>query len=392
MHLLFVATTDGVSRLWIRSMQSGIAQPLMGTEGAQYPFFAPDGTAVGFFADARLKRLTLGGGVVETLVGLTSPFPRGGSWSTDGTILYVPAPGAQGIFRIKAMPGSVPQQVTELAAGDAHLFPQMLPDGQHYVYFVRSTPERMGIYRGSLAGEPAQRLFFADTGAVFASPDRLLFGRQGKLFAQRLDRRTWQLSGEADVVSSQLAVNPGLFVPPLAASAHGVIAYRAETSPGIAHLMRFDRQGRDLGLAGDLEAPAAPAWSHDGTRLVLSRTVNENVDIWTYEPRRGLSTRQTAGPESDILPVWSPDGTKIVFASNRTRTFNVYVLSFSSATAEAQALWPSPTIMAPSDWSPDGKLILGFTAGATQQPPAEGTAAPTSLWVMSVMVITRRSR
>jgi hypothetical protein len=103
-------------------------------------------------------------------------------------------------------------------------------------------------------------------------------------------------------------VIPGTtFVPPIAASANGVIAYRAETIPGVPHLMRFDRQGRVLGLPGDLEASMAPAWSPDGTRLALSRSVDGNVDIYTYDIRRGISTRRTAGPETDAFPYWNQE-------------------------------------------------------------------------------------
>ena len=41
------------------------AQPLAGTEGASYPFWAPDGRAIGFFADAKLKRIEMAGGATE---------------------------------------------------------------------------------------------------------------------------------------------------------------------------------------------------------------------------------------------------------------------------------------------------------------------------------------
>ena len=37
-QLVFVATGDGVSRLWVRSLATTTAQPLAGTEGALGPF------------------------------------------------------------------------------------------------------------------------------------------------------------------------------------------------------------------------------------------------------------------------------------------------------------------------------------------------------------------
>ena len=61
-QLVFVATSNGVATLWLRPLDQADAQPLADTEGASYPFWAPDSRSVGFFADGKLKRLDLGGG------------------------------------------------------------------------------------------------------------------------------------------------------------------------------------------------------------------------------------------------------------------------------------------------------------------------------------------
>ena len=49
-QIVFVASGDGASRLWLRSLATTTAQPLAGTEGAILPFWSPDGRSVGFFA------------------------------------------------------------------------------------------------------------------------------------------------------------------------------------------------------------------------------------------------------------------------------------------------------------------------------------------------------
>ena len=62
-HSRIWATTDSEPRLWVRSLdQYGTGQGIPGTEGATQPFWSPDGSAVGFFADGRLKRVDLAGG------------------------------------------------------------------------------------------------------------------------------------------------------------------------------------------------------------------------------------------------------------------------------------------------------------------------------------------
>ena len=60
-----------------------------GTEGATYPFWAPDSRSVGFFARGALKRLDLGGGAPQTLAPAIAG--RGGMWNTDGVILVAPS-------------------------------------------------------------------------------------------------------------------------------------------------------------------------------------------------------------------------------------------------------------------------------------------------------------
>ena len=66
-YLAFVANGDKGTQLWLRPLDQVSAQPLAGTEGADYPFWAPDARAIGFFADGKLKRIDLTGGAVRAL-------------------------------------------------------------------------------------------------------------------------------------------------------------------------------------------------------------------------------------------------------------------------------------------------------------------------------------
>src|SRR5262249_45824451 len=54
--LVFSASNEGKSQLWVRPLGSVAAHPLAGTDGARYPFWSPDSASVGFFADSKLKR------------------------------------------------------------------------------------------------------------------------------------------------------------------------------------------------------------------------------------------------------------------------------------------------------------------------------------------------
>ena len=45
----FVAATDGKERLWLRPLDSQVARPLEDTDEAQFPFWSPDSSSIGFF-------------------------------------------------------------------------------------------------------------------------------------------------------------------------------------------------------------------------------------------------------------------------------------------------------------------------------------------------------
>ena len=97
--LVFQAGQDP-PRLWLRTLDSLEARPLAGTDGAVFPFWAPDGRSIAFTTAGTLKRLDLASGLVRTLAARSA---MGGSWSQAGTILMgsaigplysVPAEGA----------------------------------------------------------------------------------------------------------------------------------------------------------------------------------------------------------------------------------------------------------------------------------------------------------
>ena len=46
-RIVFVATSEGVPKLWLRSLDSDRAAPLAGTDGAMAPFWSPDSRTVG---------------------------------------------------------------------------------------------------------------------------------------------------------------------------------------------------------------------------------------------------------------------------------------------------------------------------------------------------------
>jgi hypothetical protein len=57
-YIAFVASGGGPQRLWLRPLDKTDAQPLGGTDGADYPFWSPDSRSIGFIAAGKLKHST----------------------------------------------------------------------------------------------------------------------------------------------------------------------------------------------------------------------------------------------------------------------------------------------------------------------------------------------
>jgi eukaryotic-like serine/threonine-protein kinase len=62
-RLALSMSTQGSSRIWLRPLDSLSATPLENTDGAQNPFWSPDGRFIAFFAGNKLKKIAATGGV-----------------------------------------------------------------------------------------------------------------------------------------------------------------------------------------------------------------------------------------------------------------------------------------------------------------------------------------
>jgi eukaryotic-like serine/threonine-protein kinase len=60
--IAFVAVSGGISKLWVRPLDSIAARELSGTDGAEQPFWSPDSRSLGFVSGGKLKRLYVTGG------------------------------------------------------------------------------------------------------------------------------------------------------------------------------------------------------------------------------------------------------------------------------------------------------------------------------------------
>ncbi|MFA6954536.1 MAG: protein kinase [Thermoanaerobaculia bacterium] len=370
---------DGVRRLHLRSLDSTAIRTIPGTENAWNAFFSPDGRNIAFASALKLRRVSVDGGATGVICDLSSAM-RGGAWLADGTIIF--GQWKSGLLRVPAS-GGKPSLLTNVTGDRTHLFPVVLPDGDHYLYSDRSSFEgRQGdrtIMIGSLKSGEQKKLFANEYHAGYVSPGWVLYMSGSQLVARKLNLDTTALEGDPVVVAEGVAAIPGPGVAGFFASPSGTILYRKRIDQAVTQLAWFDRKGTRLGDVGGPSRDVSLRLSPDGAHAVVSQVSDDSqsmsletpVSMWVIDLVRGLRTRVSFNPNSsDENGVFSPDGARLIYASHRETGPPVLCERPSSGGgSEVRLPLTSDVRPHPFDWSPDGTMVLFQSGGVAADEP-----------------------
>jgi eukaryotic-like serine/threonine-protein kinase len=367
-QIAIVVEKDGRRSVWIRELDESTARELPGTEVASVPFWKPDGQFIGFIAGGKLKRINRSGNAAA--LSLTDADPlSGGSWSKDDAILF--GTGAGGLFRIASAGGTI-TQVTVLDRTQSeirHGFPWFLPDGRHFLYTAISTdPSKSAIYIGELNSNAHTRVAFASSNGVYVKPGYLLYVREGTLLAQPFDADRLVTTGDAVPIAEDVDFAAGRGQPrfAFAVSEKGTLAYKSSRSQEKWQLTVYDRSGKALDAIGGPARVEHAVFSPDGRTAAFSREDPQkafSADIWLHDMLRGGESRVTTTDGFKSTPVWSPDGRFIAFSSGRPQegSDSFHMLRRGIDGTSREEVLTDMTV--PSDWSRDGRYILGDRNG-----------------------------
>jgi Tol biopolymer transport system component len=107
-------------------------------------------------------------------------------------------------------------------------------------------------------------------------------------------------------------------------------------------------------VTSDLQEGGAPAWTPDGTSLVVPSARSGSVNLWRIPIAGGAPEALTTGTGEDLDPAVSPDGRTLLFA-NVKRTWALVVQNVRSGTRKT--LIEKRTPLAFPRYSPDGRRI-----------------------------------
>jgi serine/threonine-protein kinase len=365
----YIAVQVGEPSIFVRRLDRPEATPLAGTNRADTPFFSPDGQWLGFFAEGKLKKVSLRGGQPISLADAGAS--RGACWSEDGAIVYAPATNS-GLMRVP-VGGGQPEALTildEARKERTHRWPECLPGGRA-VLFTVGTLDKPGDYDDSEID-----VFFPDTGerrvllrgasmARFAAPGHLVLARRGVLSTVPFDADRIAVEGTPRTLLKQVAGESSSGVAYFGVSHTGTLAF-VEHDPGVTEyrLAWVDRQGETEPLSLPPREYHSPRISPDGTRVTLAigPGAGGESDVWVLDLEADTLKRLTFDNTS-WAPVWSPDGTRIAFATvDADSSLMSWKRADGSGVAES-LLRGAQIISIPAGFTADTSLLLYAQTG-----------------------------
>ena len=356
-HLVYVARTGLRRQLYLHSLARMETTSLPGTEFASDPFFSPDGRWVGFLSEGKLKKISIDGGAPIVLSDARAS--RGATWGPDGYVYFTPQYGSQ-ILRVSAN-GGEPEPVTTLATEEqekSHRWPQALPDGKTLLFTVaigvnRSAYEDSNIDVLSLDTGDRRTLVEGAAMARYVSSGHLVFAREGSLFAAPFDLDRLELTGDTVSVVEGVGREPESGVAHFGLSSDGTLAYVPEEALSDAlELAWLDRSGLRTSILAPARNYGTVKISPDGRRVALS--IEEQA--WVYDLARNTLTRASFGGGA-LYPIWTPGGERITFLGTDAGDLGLRWKRPDGSEANEQ-LAPATTLLLPSSWSPDGRVLV----------------------------------
>ncbi len=361
--LVFTARQTDQTRLFIRKLDQLQAVALGGTEGAESPFFSPDGQWIGFFASGKLKKVSVTGGAAVNLADAQAG--RGGAWTDDDTIIFTPV-GTGSDARLMRVPaaGGTPAVFSTLSAGAVtQRWPQTLPSGKGLLYTEHLAYGGFDEANLTVAPLPSGTPKIVLRGGYYGRyvpSGHLVYMQQGTLFAVRFDLNRLETIGQAAPALAGLVTNQISFGgTQLAFSAEGTLVYvPGGSAAATAPIDWMTRDGKTSVLRATKASWAGPEFSPDGHKVALTILGAQRPDVWAFDWARDTLTQLTFDRGDDRSPVFSPDGRRIVFASDRAKpgVSNLYWVN-ADGTGDVTRLTDNPGVQRPASFHPSGKFV-----------------------------------
>ena len=286
-----------------------------------YPEISPDGQWVYYFENNAIKRIRIEGGLSQTVVE-TGAEPTGLSlWNDE--IIYRDLQ-SQALLAVNVSTGS--SRILRDGEDNAldYSWPHMMPSGDQML----ATTGGRGSFAGSridminLETGDIRNVVPVGFNARYSESGHVLFGRGSSLWAQPIDKSSYDAAGNATPVlfDFEMLENYGLLHYTL--SPDGRLFYlRGEISadaPINMSLVLTNKIGEDTSVL-DVEPNyfIFPQFSPDGSYMSYSSGAGGDQDVWVYDFASDIASRRGFGGDSNRA-AWSDDSTQLIYQCGST--------------------------------------------------------------------------
>ena len=348
----------GRSQLWLREESALGPVPLSGTEGADGPFFSPDGEWVGYSSNGQLFKVSTTSGSPVLLADQATRVLTSGAWLKDGSIVFTDR--ILSLMRVSENGGDV-ETIAPQAIEGGWAFPTPLPrTDKVLVSLCTANCAQMSIVvvdldtgERKVVAEDGNRGWYLPTGhLVYVQSD-------GVVLARPFDLDRAEPTGPAVQVLNQVQVQIGI-MPEFAVSETGTLMYlRNDATQGVVPV-RVDRDGLAVPLDSTWTSNVnSLALSPDGRRLAVSVGDGRRVDLWVKELEDGPLSRLTFEGSLNYRPSWTPDGRALSFTSDRAGGRSYLYSTRADGSGVPERISPADTNQVDEAlWTPDGQYLI----------------------------------
>jgi len=363
--IVFASYAKDTSYLFLKRLDEFQAVLINGTEGAAAPFFSPDNTWVGFFADGDLKKVSILGGDPQIICEAKSGLQ--GCWGSDNTIIF--SDSYKECLMSVSSNGGEPKQLTtaqRLSNKDmvwSHSCPQFLPGDQEILFTknLGSGTTRIAAY--SLNTGQTWDLGINGSSVRYVSTGHLIYAWKGDLFAVPFNLNSMETGEPVMVLKDVMSISD---ITHYSISEEGSLVYvSGNMLDPVRNLVLVEKDGTYESL--EVSVTKSPKFSPDGNKVLYAVFEKDSYNMWMYGLVRGTNSRFSEKEYRAGWAIWSQDGRQIVYNSNMHGGEAVTLYSKKSdGTDSPKQLTISNYHQQPQCWSNDGTLLI-FTEGMHQE-------------------------
>ena len=367
--VVFTGSDSLGERLWIRMIDNPRARPIPGTETGANATFSPNGEWIVFVAGLReLKKVRVTGGEIVPIASLDSR-TAALAWGANDEIFFEQIGPPAGIQRVAASGGRPELAIPfDSAAGEiTQRRPLVLRDAGIVVYgsYLAELGAEATLVMYRLSDGKRVRLGLPGLGPLAMIDDRLVYSREdGTLMAVKLDAAGMRTVGrpvplEPRVTSFTTGSAVGL-------SEGGTLVYRLSDASNVARIDLVDTAGRNVkALQGEFATQGLLRFSPEGGRLATGMggtglrsgrpDQRPAYDLWVIDVATGEPTRVTSNPLASA-PAWSHDGKRLVYVALVNGKAELWSVAVDGSGASRLVELRGDPVS--SSVHPDGKSVL----------------------------------